>query len=280
MDISKEVIQHLQEQAVSLATETLPPSHIPTVALPSSMSIHNLEKFMAQPRYYRAAFDTQNLDQFLKYIGQVATDQTSIYVNEKNMTATAIIDQGDPVEPLWGKHKASLGLVKSPAFEALLAHSADQNSGMSQQQMIDFIHDWEPNLQFIESLDDHASTISLTDATNRIRTLNMKRAHESEQRHRENGYQASAMEQLEINSRDGQSLPGGFIFTTVPYPHLPERNFICRFYAKGDDAIRLSYRITQLEYHLEEIGVEFCDLITTDEAVNAQRVLIGTMEYQ
>lgn len=261
------------QQIVSLAHQAkvdLSDQHIPALAISNSCDIKTLEHLLAAPKRYRAKLKTKFTKQFATYIN--ANNGAKVFIDESRLEAESIFDMGDASNPEWGEHRAKLTLTKQQDYKAVTSNNA---SRMSQADFIDFIEDWENNIQFYSDGEE----IHTKDAVNRIRRIKITGNAESSSNHGDFARSRSALESVEVAS-DGNSLPDGFTFDCNPYVDMKIRTIYCKLRAHtSDGGIRLSYRITGLSQLEEQLTEEFCDLIS-EGLDDKSTVTIGSIDYQ
>lgn len=269
-------IQEIQKLALAaLTTDTLS-THVPgtAVALPNDWKLQTLEHLQTQPDHFRGHFATNALAEFIAYANQHGSADTGVFIDPDSMTAAAIIDLGNHTAPEWGKHRASATLKRTPAYAALL-ESADET--LQQQAFIDFIEDWADHIQFYFEDGDVA------DAATAVKTLRRLKVNANAQQEQTVGNFAasrSALETVEIKAGQ-EELPAGFRFAVEPYEGFEQYTFNCQLRAVSDDkAVKLKYRIGQLETIKEAIANEFRDRIKDGITEQGVSIFLGQMAYQ
>jgi uncharacterized protein YfdQ (DUF2303 family) len=218
------------------------------IALPSSMSVVDLEKFMPNRRRFRGNLATENIDAFCDYaLYQLAGD---VFVSSQNMSARAIFDLGNEDEPGHCEHTASLGLTKTAAYDALL--SVD-GVALGQKALAEWLEDWG---RYIQCFDTEGEDLHISKALASVRKMTIETARKIESEEQNMGRQLSAMERIEVKS-EGQQL-GGFYFVCTPYNGFSAKQFRIPLSAlTGGETIKLKLRIQEVEAIKEEITEEF-----------------------
>lgn len=280
--MDKTAIQEISRLAVASFDGAAPLNDGSAIVIPDNYKIQNLERFEATPKAFKGTFSTTVLDEFISYVNKNGNENSNLFIDQQEMTAEAILDQGDSTNPLWGRHRATLKLLKTPAYIALLKL---QNQALTQQDFIDFAEDWRDNISFFSNMmvEGHEviGTPSLPAVIKILRKLKISANHISEQNINNHSSSHSALEAIEINS-DQNELPEGFIFDIMPYEGFKKINFYCQLRAVSDDkTVKLKYRIGQLNTIAETIANEFKDYLfkEIDQELN-DSIYIGKMNYQ
>ena len=251
-----------------------------TMVIANDHSLKSLEHLNDKPNLFRGYFRTTLLQEFIEYVGIYADFDSKIFIDNTDMSALVIIDQGSKSSPQWGKHRAELSLLKTSAYVDLLTHN---NKVLSQQDLIDFCEDWQTNIGFY--YDDEAlinNTISFEKTIKTLRKLKLNAASSKEQEIKNYSANQSTLESIEITAANEQ-LPAGFIFSVIAYDGFEAINFNCQLRAISDDkSVKLKYRVHQLTAISEKIAGDFREqlragiLNETDEV----GIFIGKMIYQ
>lgn len=268
-------IQEIKKLALAaLACEDLHRFATNATILPKDWQLESLERFSTTPEFFRGHFTTTTMAEFIAYANQHGSADTGVFIDPDSMTAAAIIDLGNHAAPEWGKHRASATLKRTPAYAALLK-SADET--LQQQAFIDFIEDWADHIHFYFKDGD------VTDAATAVKTLRRLKVNANAQQEQTVGNFAasrSALETVEINAGQ-EELPDGFRFHVAPYEGFDRHIFNCQLRAVSDDkAVKLKYRIGQLETIKEAIANEFRDRIKTGITEPGVSIFLGQMAYQ
>lgn len=248
------------------------------IIIPDGYKIQNLEQFDPYPKAFKALFSTTVLAEYIDYVNKHGDETTGIFIDPINMTSNAIIDLGEKLNPLWGKHQAKIKLLKTPAYKALLH---DQNGLLTQQELIDFAEDWQDSVHFYSGDANNVDKVPFTDIIKILRRLKINANSASEQNVTNFSASKSALEAIEITA--GQDpLPTGFIFETVPYEGFEPVRFNCQLRAINEEkAVKLKYRIGQLDLINEIIADKFREFLKTGlKAELTYAIFIGTMDYQ
>ena len=248
------------------------------VIVPEKYELKSLEQFRAVPFQFRGKFKTTILNEFTDYVINHGSESTAVYIDNLSFNASAIIDQGNHIEPQWGKHRATLQLTKTPEYKAFLE---SENYRFTQQDFIEFLEDWKPNILFV--IDDVAQPASDFDKMIKVlRRVKVDAISTREQAVSNHAQSRSALESVEIKAGADQ-LPTAIIFTCQPYEDFLRVQFTCPIRSTSNDkGIVFAYRINQLEATKDLIAEEFRVKIakTFYEKAPAIKIHIGTMDYQ
>lgn len=272
--MDKSAIQEIAKLAT--ANEIMLHDH-DAICVPDGYELLSLEKFDVAPDHFRGTFSTTVLSEFTAYINSHGDADTGVFVNQEAMCALAIIDMGHQEGPRWGKHRADIKLLKTPAYTAVLKFA---NAVLLQQDFIDFAEDWQDNVQFYFE-GTEAPVASFQQTIKVLRRLKVNVNASSEQNAGNFSASRSALETIEIKAGN-EELPAGFRFSVIPYEGFDPVLLNCQLRAVSDDKnIKLKYRIGQQEIIAEAIANQFREkLINGIKAELNGAIFIGRMEYQ
>lgn len=264
----RSAIEKIQEltNLGTLATDT------PTAIIPGGNSVTSLENYMKRPSAFKSKFKTHFIQEFIDYSKKNQGKNSVTYIDTDESTAVSIFDHGYVSEPEWGHHKAQLTLKNTPAYLRLLGNN---EISLTQQQLVDFLTDWDEIIWFYDAA---GTKIQNKEATNRIRRLTINKNGSVEHQQGDFKSAQSAMESVEVKS--GQNdLPARFDLLTPPHDGFKEISFSCQLRAKLDsDKINLTYRIIALETKKLEIGQEFKQKII--DAMPQATIYLGTVTHR
>jgi len=253
-------------------TDKLSESTINAVIIPEGTKVASLEHLEENPALFKSHFKTHSLDDFIEYSNKNANMTSQTYIDADNASAITIIDHGNETTPEWGYHKASINLKRTPAFSALLEM---QDRKSKQLTLIDFLSDWEENIQFFDESDD---VIDFKTALNRIRRLTIKSNQSAEFEQGDFKSNKSAMETVEIQSGN-DNLPAYFIFKTPPHDLFEERQLKCQIRASSNDSeLLIAYRIIALEAQKDEVAKEFKAKI--NDGMSDATIYLGSVSHR
>lgn len=259
------------------ANDAISGKGIDAVVISKDQQLQSLEHLNAVPDLFRGKFSTSVLDEFNAYINKHGYPDTAVFIDQDNMTAHSIIDMGDHADPQWGKHRAGIGLINTPAYNALLV-SSDRT--LQQQDFIDFAEDWQDNILFYFGDEAVTGPAAFKKIIQTLRRLKVSANASTEQTVGNFSATRSAMESIEIKAGQDE-LPTGFIFTATPHDGFEKVAFDCQLRAVNDDKnVKLKYRIGQLDLHKEQIANAFRDKIKAGITKEGVSIFIGNMSYQ
>jgi len=244
--------------------------------LSKTLELKSLEQFRPAPNHYRANYSTHDLEHFIGYSLTHASAEAGIFVDAEGMSAIAIFDMGDPLDPAWGKHRAMLSLKKSAAYQALI-DKADQSLG--QNELIEFLEDWS---DCVTCYAEDGTDMTVGQAVQLIRRIDLKATAQSSHEVANFSASRSAMEEIEARSAGGK-LPAYFVMDCAPYEALKARAIHCKLRLKiTGDKPALAYRIIAEERMNTDMAREFCALITSNDELGGKcsQIHIGKMDYQ
>lgn len=96
---------------------------VPATVLSKDQQLVSLEHLQDQPKSFKGQFKTSLLNEFNGYVNINSDHRSSVFIDHDNMTATAIIDLGDNDQPHWGRHKATISLKDTTAYQALKSNN-------------------------------------------------------------------------------------------------------------------------------------------------------------
>jgi len=244
------------------------------VVIPDNHGIQSLEFLQAAPNLFRAAYSTNNIDDFVAYVGQYhLLSQSKVFIDPEQIESSAILDLGTPEKPLWGKHKTTLKLEKSPEYAALLKAN---NTNYSQKDLIDFFEDYAEHITFI---DDDLNIVPFKSGIQSLRKLKTLENRQQESTVGNFSQSHSALESIEIKAA-GEAIPFGFKFDVFPYECLKLFTVVSQIRASnsGKDVL-LKYRISSIDKLKKEIAEDFKQKIV-DALKSDVAVYIGKFVYQ
>ncbi len=272
--MDKSAIQEIAK--LTLATNQLLSDHH-AVVIPKDSKIEDLYYLQDTPRFFDAQFTTPVLSEFTDYVNQHAIDDTHVFINPEEMSATAIIDIGTHEAPQWGHHRAGLQLIKTPAYAALV-HLAD--CPLAQQEFIDFAEDWQDNISFYFGEVTLASDVPFAKVISLLRKLKVNANQSSEQAVGNFNANRSALESIEITA-GSEELPAGFVFKAIPYEGFKEVAFTCQLRAINQEkGVQLKYRIGQLALINESIANQIREKLVDGLQSADCSIFIGDLRYQ
>lgn len=258
MSLSKEAIQHMQSaESCARVMEQLTGNllHPSAVAVPESVSVEDLERFLPNARRLTGHFHTSTIAAFCRYLAEYST-KCLCTVHQAGMTSFAVLDFGDAELPLHQSSKATLKLVRTAAYRGMLSFAGRQ----SQQDLGDLIEDFS---DFITVTDSSGAVISNQLAASKFRNVSIDQARNVSSGVDNYSADMSVSEKIEL--RNKESMPAAIEFKCLPYSELSERTFTIKPSAiTSGEKPSFSCRIVGFEQLQEEMAIEFEHLINDE----------------
>lgn len=157
-------IEHGKTQVINTAV-----GDVPVFIVPENMKVHDLsalvENQLKKPRHLKQSIELLTEESFIEYFNRYATEHSTIFVNDKESTLTAVFDYHESEEsPAWKRHTAFYKCPKTKEWGAWMEFN---NKKMEQEQFALFI---EENLKEISEPDGAtmlqiASTLKASSST-------------------------------------------------------------------------------------------------------------------
>ena len=252
----KDAIQELtKSEAISAANRAVTQQVETLVALPVDFATHDLEKYLTNRRRARGVMSTSNVNDFAEYAKKHAENGASVFIQQDEMTAVAVLNLGTPTQPGHADNLAKLAPQKTAAFFALSAIA--NGAGNSQKTVAEFLEDWPGYTQCFND----GGAIEPPKAIAAIRKISIEALRKQENTEQQLGATRSAFESVQATSTE--PLPTTIYFKTVPYNGLAERSFVLRLgILTGSDKPAISLRIVNKEQHAEDMAEELAQLVT------------------
>lgn len=233
------------------------------VALPDSMTVHDLERAMPYRRHARGSMTTPFVDPFARYTNKHAEDGACVFIHATDMQATAVLNLGTPDTPGHADNLAKLTPIKTAAYQALLAIT---RGPITQLQAAEFFEDWAGELEFYT--DD--APVTPKQAVAAVRRITIEALAKVESEEQSLSATRSAFESVTASSKD--PIPTRVYFRCQPYADLQSRTFVLRLgVLTGEKTPRLVLRMLKAEEHAEEMAEELCHLIR--DAIGALSII-------
>jgi uncharacterized protein YfdQ (DUF2303 family) len=247
------------------------------VIVPDGYKLESLERFNPVPSHFKGGFSTTILTEFADYVSKHGNENSAVFIDNEQIKAVAIIDIGSHESPLWGKHRADITLLKTPAYQALLRLN---NQTLDQQGFIDFVEDWSEQITFVFDDDFVNGSPPLEKVVKSLRKVKVGFNSTKEQEVQNNSSSRSLLESVEIKAGN-EPLPIGFVFSTLAYDGIDPVDFNCQLRVTSDEkAVRFKFRVGQLDAINERISFEFKEAIFDSLASSNIAIHIGKMTYQ
>lgn len=237
------------------------------IALPEDFKTHDLESYMPKRRRARGTMTTVNDDDFAAYVKAHQEPGVAVFVDEKAMTATAILNLGTPEKPGHTDNRAVLAPPKTAAYAALLAIANGQ--GQSQKTIAEFLEDWQPAIECKGSNDN----IPVPKAVAAMRKLTIEQLRKQTTEEQSLSGSRSTFDSIMASSEE--PIPVTVSFKCIPHVGMNERVFTMRLGIRtGDNAPQPVLRIVKQEEHNEQMGKELAERVR--QKLNGITVAVGT----
>lgn len=280
MNFTPETIQKLQRQGFADAAKEAIEVGAPAVVLPDDhkvVTLEALEKLEDQPRRFRGHFSTGDIAAFTAYINEHGKAESVVYVDDQNLSARAIMDQGKPGEPQWGEHTARIKLDDTEPYAALKSFC---DSAHDQQDTAEWLEDWYPLLSFHSLNGEEEKDIPGGVALQAVRNLKIEAKAEVDSSQGDMQASMTRMEEIAARAKQGR-MPDLVKMTCAPFHGLKERVISCRvsIITSSHEKPKLRLRIVGQKVLEQECAHEFAARID-DENASEAAVIIGSMSYQ
>lgn len=257
--LTKEAIEKMQEalaieQVASAVLEATRNSQTLPVAVPDSMTMHDLQKYMPNRRRLAGEMHTTNPDHFADYAKNHA-EEAALFVDAKKMTATGVLNFGNTQTPGHADNLVTLQFVESAPYKALLRCTGCGN--VSQRAMAEWLEDNLPYIHCLHGEEEIKPAIAIA----AIRNVTIEQLQKVDSTVESLSQERTAFEQVRATSK--HTMPTTVHFTCRPYLGLSECTFACRFGIRaGDDGTLIALRITNHEQHCQDMAEEAVELLT------------------
>ncbi|MBI6975706.1 DUF2303 family protein [Pseudomonas lactis] len=269
MSLTKEAIQLITDTALEATGKKLE-TLAPTVVLPESAKIVDLERFQAGRSRFRGTYSTHSLADFSAYVVERAALGARGFIDQDAMSCVLLFNLGTADVPGHADDRAVLKLKPTAGYTA-----AQQigGRGISQKDLSDWIEDWH---QYLTPVDEAGNAIPVAKAIAAVRTITIKASSESETTVGETSASRSAMDQIEARSKE--TLPVSLQFSTIPFEGLTEQVITLRLsvITSGEVPV-LKLRWVGEEVQREDIAQEFKSVLQ-EKIGDAARLSLGAFD--
>ena len=269
MSLTKEAIQLITDTALEATGKKLE-TLVPTVVLPESAKIVDLERFQAGRSRFRGTYSTHSLADFSAYVVERAALGARGFIDQDAMSCVLLFNLGTADVPGHADDRAVLKLKPTAGYTA-----AQQigGRGISQKDLSDWIEDWH---QYLTPVDEAGNAIPVAKAIAAVRTITIKASSESETTVGETSASRSAMDQIEARSKE--TLPVSLQFSTIPFEGLTEQVITLRLSVITSGAVPvLKLRWVGEEVQREDIAQEFKSVLQ-DKIGEAATLSLGAFD--
>lgn len=246
-------------------------SFVPTLLMPSSYKLSNIEHLQEFRSRFRGQLRTESIADFCKYTKEHRTEgfDTNGFIDAERMACNAIFNLGDIDEPGHGDDEALLILKPTAAFKAM-----NQIAGqhLSQTQLAEWMEDWH---DYIQVIDANGETMEVAAAVQKIRTITITAKAERTSSENNFGNSRSSMDSIEAAHAEKQ--PADLQFTTEPYEGLSPRIFTLRLSIRTGEKPTLMPRWVRQEQQEEEMAQEFKQVLQ-GELAEVATLTVGTFK--
>lgn len=270
--IDKDAITALTKaESISAATGALAAaanSGFRVAALPDDFEVVDLERFDGVRRRARGVMATTIVADFAAYVAAHREAGATAFVNQDTMTASVVLNLGEPSLPGHADNLAKLETKQTAPFKALLGIA--NGAGHKQQTVAEFLEDWTAHIQCFN--DDGA--ISSPKAVAAVRKITIEAMRRQESSEQQLSASRSAFESVQASSAD--PLPHLVYFRCVPYVGLQERLFVARLgVLTSSDKPAITLRVINMEQHQDEMAAELAQIVR-DALAEQVPVHVGT----
>jgi len=248
--------------------KTLDNADCPAVAMPRDIQIQNLESLGTGRYRFRGKLETASIPDFTRYCKGFAGEGVRCFIDGDDMQAVTVFNLGTLDKPGHADNTAGLKLKKTAPFISLLNINGQKNR---QKELAEWLEDWS---EYLLAFTADGEVLDIKKAVAGVRQITIEST--SSQDHEDNDFSGkrSLMESVEAKSK--AIIPAAFEFKCVPYEGLGERRIRLRYsILTGGDIPVLVLRIVQLEAVMEQIAVEFRDLLVGQFKETTVETFIG-----
>lgn len=239
------------------------------IALPSDFKTADLEQYMDVRRRARGTMTTVSDADFAAYVKAHKESGAAVFVDEKAMTATAILNIGTPDKPGHTDNRAVLAPPKTAAYIALLAIA--DGRGKHQKTIAEFLEDWQDAI----TCQGSTETIPVPKAVAAMRVLTIESLRKQTNEEQSLSANKSVFESISASSKE--PIPATVSFKCVPHMGMNERVFVMRLgILTGDDNPMPVLRFIKKEVQDEQMGQELADRVRKGLEGEEITVAVGT----
>lgn len=269
MSLSKEAVQLITDNALAAAGKVLP-TITPTVLVPDSTTVVDLERFQEGRSRFRGTYSTHSLEDYSAYVVERAVPVARGFIDQDNMSCIVLFNIGTPAHPGHADDRAVLRLKASAAFAAVQAVCGQS---LNQKAMSDWIEDWN---QHLAATDENGTVMSIAKAIAAVRTITVKASSESDHAVGETRASRSTMDQIEASSKE--TLPAWLDFKVIPFEGLGDQVIRLRVSVMtGGPQPVLKLRWIGEEAQREAIAQEF-KAVLDSKVSTAAKLSLGTFD--
>lgn len=265
MTISKDALQYISDLALAGAAKPLN-TQTPTVLVPDSAHVLDLEKFQAGRSRFRGTYSTHSLADFTTYVVDRAVPDARGFIDQDAMRCSVLFNLGTPALPGHADDRAVLALKATAIFKAV---QEVKDTNLTQKQLSDWIEDWS---QHLGAVSEEGEGMSLAKAIAAVRSITVKASSESAHTVAETRASQSTFDAIEASSKE--TLPAWLLVSLYPYEGLGEHEIKLRVsvITSGSTPV-LKLRWVGEEAQREAIAQEFKDYLERNVQTSAKLAL-------
>lgn len=267
----KEAIERLTEAgSIRAAANALTDQVDTLVALPNHFNIHDVEKYLTQRRRACGTMATSVIADFAGYVKNHADIGATVFINQEEMAAVAVLNLGTPDVPGHADNRAKLQLKKTASYKAMLAATT---GAITQVKAAEFFEDCPDALKFFRPGEDGLPVeVTPAKAIAAVRKITIEALARMGSEQQQLSATRTAFESVSVKNDD--PIPTTIHFTCAPYHGLATRQFVLRLsISTGHKEPTILLRVVNTEKHDEEMAVELANLV--QGAITEVPVLIG-----
>lgn len=195
-----------------------------------NMQLFDLDKFADGNRRKTGRFTTHSVANFISFVKDETTpEHCKIFVDAEAMKATAFLNYGaDGYAQGKLDYNAIIALKQTPVFAKLV--QLHQHT-MSQRDFIDFLTDYSPVFEAINTKDEK---ISIGMAVHQLRQVKIDETKNTSNEVENFGETRSTFENVKARTAD-DNMPVAFVVNDACYQSLPKIDISLRLIIKSDD---------------------------------------------
>jgi uncharacterized protein YfdQ (DUF2303 family) len=197
---------------------------------------------------------TLSLTDFCAFVQTYAQPGACVFVEQKALEATAVLNLGTYVDPGHGDNLAILKAEPTAAYKALLAASS---AALSQTAAAEFLEDWADCVSCLSATDTLIPTSKAIAAVRKL-TIESLRKVESDQQ----SLRATTSTFEDVQAKSADPLPAQVVFKCTPALFLGPREFVLRFGVQtGGREPAILLRMVKREQHEQAMAEEMQSLL-------------------
>lgn len=240
------------------------------LALPNDFTKHDIETYLPNRRRARGTMTTVSDADFAAYVKAHKEPGAAVFVDEKAMTATAILNLGTPDKPGHTDNRAVLAPPKTAAYLALLAIA--DGRGKPQKAIAEFLEDWQECIR----CENSDGNIPVHQAIAAMRALTIEALRKMTSEEQKLSAALSTFESIAATSKE--PIPTTVSFNCIPHSGMKERTFVMRLGILTGEANPMPVlRIIKKEVHDEEMGQELAERVRS--RLNGEEIAVAVGAY-